>query len=213
MYEGTPNQFIVPLHYNRDALYVDYRPLAANEQVAFVKANPLRTDQWLLDSPTMARDSIEVMDVSNEFDDSDCEDFITHAHKPCDHMVLQRSAEQKMQGGSGTALRNTQIDETTSDQMVFEKTQDNTGGSSGTTSNRRSQKKRDRYAAIDQRLRDISHDAMSHCGEKTLDETITREVMNGCEKLPTSERLERALGLLRKLCSHCETGKAQKQST
>jgi hypothetical protein len=96
MYEGTPSQFIVPLDYNRDALYVDYRPLAADEQVAFVKVNPLRTDQWSLDSPLMARDSIEVMDVSNEFDDSDCEDFISHAHKPCDRMIFQRSATERM---------------------------------------------------------------------------------------------------------------------
>jgi hypothetical protein len=81
MYEGTVDQFIVPFDYNRDALYVDYRPLAANEQVTFVKANPLRTDQWLFDSPTMSRDSIAVMDISNEFGYSDCEDLPHHARE------------------------------------------------------------------------------------------------------------------------------------
>ena len=32
---------------------------------------------------------------------------------------------------------------------------------------RRTQKKRDRFAEIDQTLREISHDAMSHCGDHT----------------------------------------------
>jgi hypothetical protein len=31
MYEGTQEQFIVPLEYDRDALCVDYRPRSATE--------------------------------------------------------------------------------------------------------------------------------------------------------------------------------------
>jgi hypothetical protein len=43
MYEGTDEQFLVPLDYERDALYIDYRPLQAQEQVAFIKSSrPIR---------------------------------------------------------------------------------------------------------------------------------------------------------------------------
>ena len=79
---------------------------------------------------------------------------------------------------------------------------------------RRTQKKRDRFAEIDQTLREISHDAMSHCGDHTLDETITRQVMDGTEALTTSGRLKLALGPLgKRKCKHCEAGWAQKQHT
>jgi hypothetical protein len=55
---------------------------------------------------------------------------------------------------------------------------------------------------------------MSHCGDKTLDETITRVVMDGTEKLMTLSRLERALGYQgKRKCKHCKACKAQKQST
>ena len=66
MYEGTLEQFIVPLEYDRDALYVDYRPLQPNEQQEFVRANPLKPWDWSLDRPSMTREAIEVRDVNNE---------------------------------------------------------------------------------------------------------------------------------------------------
>jgi hypothetical protein len=80
--------------------------------------------------------------------------------------------------------------------------------------NRRSQKKRDRFAEIDQILREISHQALCHCGDNTLDETITRDVMDGVEKLTTSSRLKRALGPNgKRKCPDCEAGWTQKLST
>ena len=69
MYEGTQEQFIVPLEYDRDALYVDYRPLQPNEQQEFVRANPLKPWDWSLDRPSMTREAIEVRDVNNEVSD------------------------------------------------------------------------------------------------------------------------------------------------
>jgi hypothetical protein len=79
------------------------------------------------------------------------------------------------------------------------------------TTDRRTYKKRDRFVEIDQVLRETSHDAMSHCGDHTLDETITRQVMDGTEALTTSGRLKRALGPLgKRKCKHCEAGWAQK---
>ena len=55
---------------------------------------------------------------------------------------------------------------------------------------------------------------MSHCGDHTLDETITRQVMDGTEALTTSGRLKLALGSLgKRKCKHCEAGWAQKQHT
>ena len=79
------------------------------------------------------------------------------------------------------------------------------------TTDRRTHKKRDRFVEIDQVLREISHDAMSHCGDHTLDEAITRQVMDGTEALTTSGRLKRALGPLgKRKCKHCEAGWAQK---
>ena len=35
MYEGTEQQFIIPLSYDHDAMYIDYRPLSTEEQVEF----------------------------------------------------------------------------------------------------------------------------------------------------------------------------------
>ena len=66
MYEGTQEQFIVPLECDRDDLYVDYRPLQPNEQQEFVRANPLQPWDWPLDRPSMTREAIEVRDVNNE---------------------------------------------------------------------------------------------------------------------------------------------------
>ena len=52
MYEGTHRQFITPLEYDHDALYIDYRSLTAEEQVTYVKQNPLKMDQWHLGNDT-----------------------------------------------------------------------------------------------------------------------------------------------------------------
>ena len=41
-------------------------------------------------------------------------------------------------------------------------------------------------APVDEVLREIVHDALSHCGDQTLDETITRKVMHDVEELTTS---------------------------
>jgi hypothetical protein len=55
---------------------------------------------------------------------------------------------------------------------------------------------------------------MIHCGDHTLDETTTRQVMDGTEALTTPGRLKRALGPLgKRKCKHCEAGWAQKQHT
>ena len=48
MYEGTRDQIIIPLEYNHDALFIDYRPLTTKEQVQFVRQNPLATTDWHL---------------------------------------------------------------------------------------------------------------------------------------------------------------------
>ena len=48
MYEGTEKQFIIPLSYDHDAMYIDYRPLSTEEQVQFVQANPLSREDWTL---------------------------------------------------------------------------------------------------------------------------------------------------------------------
>ena len=52
MYEGTDRQFITPLEYEHDALYIDYRPMTAEEQVTYVKQNPLTMDEWYLGNDT-----------------------------------------------------------------------------------------------------------------------------------------------------------------
>ena len=52
MYEGTDQQFITPLEYDHDALFIDYRPMTAEEQVTYVKQNPLKMDQWHLGNDT-----------------------------------------------------------------------------------------------------------------------------------------------------------------
>jgi hypothetical protein len=48
MYEGTRDQIIIPLEYNYDAMFIDYRPLTTTEQVQFVRQNPLATTDWHL---------------------------------------------------------------------------------------------------------------------------------------------------------------------
>ena len=65
MYEGTRDQIIIPLDYNHDALYIDYRPLSTREQVEFVQNNPLKTTDWHLGNnpnrlSTPAREVLEV---------------------------------------------------------------------------------------------------------------------------------------------------------
>jgi hypothetical protein len=63
MYEGTCDEFIIPLEYERDAMFIDFRPLSAAEQVEFVKVNPLEQKDWVMDSPFVSREVIEVMDT------------------------------------------------------------------------------------------------------------------------------------------------------
>jgi hypothetical protein len=181
MYEGTDEQFLVPLDYERDALYIDYRPLQMHEQVAFIKNNPLKPTEWSLDSPYFSREAAEVKDTVAEHDELD-EDYVDEDELER-QAQLDEEADHPMQGGAAT-------------------------------NNRRQQKQRHRRPEIDQVLREISHDALCHCGDKTLDETITRQVMDGGEKLTTSGRLKRALGPKgKRKCRHCEAGWAQKQST
>ena len=53
-----------------------------------------------------------------------------------------------------------------------------------------------------------------HCGDGTLYETITRQVMDGMEGMTTSGRIKRALGPHgKRRCKHCEAGWSRKQST
>ena len=67
---------------------------------------------------------------------------------------------------------------------------------------------------IDEVLRKLAHDSLSHCGDRTLDETITREVMWGVENIATSGRIEREKGPHgKRKCKHCEAGWAHKQTT
>ena len=78
---------------------------------------------------------------------------------------------------------------------------------------RRRQTKRERTMQIDQILRNVAHDALCHCGDGTLDETITRQVMDGMEGMTTSTRIKRELGPGGKpKCKHCEAGWSRKQS-
>jgi hypothetical protein len=41
-------------------------------------------------------------------------------------------------------------------------------------------------AIEEERERETVHSALSHCGERTLDETITKGIMNGMEKIQTN---------------------------
>jgi len=68
MYEGTDRQFITPLEYDRDALYIDYRPMTAEEQVTYVAQNPLKMDQWLIgdDTHRLLRPANEVLEVQRQ---------------------------------------------------------------------------------------------------------------------------------------------------
>jgi len=69
-------------------------------------------------------------------------------------------------------------------------------------------------APVDEVLREIVHDALSHSGDQTLDETITRKVMHGVEELTTSGRIVRMKGPKgKRKCKHCEAGWSKKQST
>lgn len=74
--------------------------------------------------------------------------------------------------------------------------------------------KRDQRTPIDELVRGVAHDALCHCGDGTLDETITRQVMDGMEGMTTSGRIKRALGPHgKRRCKHCEAGWSRKQST
>jgi hypothetical protein len=72
MYEGTAEEMIIPLSYERDALYIDYRPLTAEEQVQFVRANPLSMEDWSLgESQHHLREPIR--EVLEEVQRQECE--------------------------------------------------------------------------------------------------------------------------------------------
>jgi len=69
MYEGMAEEMITPLSYEHDALYIDYRPaLTAEEQVWFVRANPLSMEDWSLgESQHHLREPIrEVLEVQRQ---------------------------------------------------------------------------------------------------------------------------------------------------
>jgi hypothetical protein len=67
-------------------------------------------------------------------------------------------------------------------------------------------------AIEEERERETAHAALSHCGERTLDETITKGIMDGMENLQTKQQMYTKLGK-KKLCRHCQRGKNSKKST
>ena len=68
MYEDTDKQFIIPLDYDHDALYIDYRPLTTNEQIKFVQETQLKTSQWHLGDNThkLRTPAKEVLEVRRQ---------------------------------------------------------------------------------------------------------------------------------------------------
>jgi hypothetical protein len=93
MYEGTAEEMIIPLSYERDALYIDYRPPTAEEQVQFVRANPLPMEDWSLgESQHHLREPIrEVLEVQRQ----ECE--VWRSSTSATHQRRQKSSSGKRQ--------------------------------------------------------------------------------------------------------------------
>ena len=46
MYENTEQQCIVPVTWERDAVYIDLRPLTTKEAIEYVTNHPMEDEEW-----------------------------------------------------------------------------------------------------------------------------------------------------------------------
>jgi hypothetical protein len=64
MYENTEQQCIIPVTWERDAIYIDFRPLTTKEAIEYVTNHPMEDKEWKMgpqstDRPHKIRKTIQ----------------------------------------------------------------------------------------------------------------------------------------------------------
>jgi hypothetical protein len=65
-------------------------------------------------------------------------------------------------------------------------------------------------AIEEERERETAHAALSHCGERTLDETITKSIMDGMEHLQKKQQMYTKLGRRRRRRNYADIVKEER---